>query len=64
MGKPDPPQADNERNSYTFERRVERKKADGMAVPNWIDPYKAGCLVLETKQGVNPRRDKILVRSA
>ncbi len=58
LGKPDPPYADNVLNSYTFERRVERKKPDGRTVPNWIDLYKSGCFVLETKQGVNPRRDK------
>jgi len=55
---PDPPVADNALNSYTFERRVERRKADGTTTPNWIDLYKAGHFVLETKQGVNPNRDK------
>ena len=58
LEKPDPPLADNERNSYTFERRVERKKPDGTIAPNWIDLYKSGHFVLETKQGVNPLRDK------
>lgn len=58
LEKPDPPLADNERNSYTFERRVERKKPDGSTAPNWIDLYKSGHFVLETKQGVNPHRDK------
>jgi hypothetical protein len=58
LEEPTPPLADNERNSYTFERRVERKKADGTTAPNWIDLYKSGHFVLETKQGVNPARDK------
>lgn len=58
LGKPDPPVADNERNACTFERRVERRKPDGTTAPNWIDLYKSGHFVLETKQGVNPRRDK------
>ena len=58
LAPPDPPEAANEQNTYTFERRVERKKADGSTVPNWIDLYKAGHFVLETKQGVNPLRDK------
>ena len=58
LGKPDAPVPENERNSYTFERRVERKKADGTTAPNWIDLYKSGHFVLETKQGVNARRDK------
>ncbi|MEP2775458.1 MAG: DNA methyltransferase [Luteolibacter sp.] len=58
LDKPTPPHADNERNSYTFERRVERKRPDGSTTANWIDLYKSGCFVLETKQGVNPQRDK------
>ena len=58
MDRPTPPLADNERNAYTFERRVERKKPDGTTAPNWIDLYKSGHFVLETKQGVNPSRDK------
>ncbi len=58
LDEPTPPLPDNERNSYTFERRVERKKADGTCAPNWIDLYKSGHFVLETKQGVNPARDK------
>ena len=58
LDEPTPPLADNERNAYTFERRVERKKPDGSTAPNWIDLYKSGHFVLETKQGVNPHRDK------
>lgn len=58
LDKPDPPVEDNALNAYTFERRVERKKPDGTTVPNWIDLYKAGHFVLETKQGVNRLRDK------
>lgn len=58
LDEPDPPRADNERNSYTFERRVERKKSDGTTAPNWIDLCKSRHFVMETKQGVNPNRDK------
>ena len=58
LEKPSPPVAENERNAYTFERRVDRKKPDGSSSPNWIDLYKSAHFVLETKQGVNPRRDK------
>lgn len=58
LEKPAPPVAENERNAYTFERRVDRKKPDGSSAPNWIDLYKSTHFVLETKQGVNPRRDK------
>lgn len=49
--------AENALNAYTFERRVDRRKPDGSSTPNWIDLYKRAHLVLETKQGVNPRRD-------
>ena len=58
FGKPAPPVSENELNSYTFERRVDRRKPDGASAPNWIDLYKSAHFVLETKQGVNRRRDK------
>ncbi len=58
LDKPDPPAPENELNTYTFERRVDRTKADGSTAPNWIDLYRGLHFVLETKQGVNPRRDK------
>lgn len=58
LEKPTPPVAENELNTYTFERRVDRVKPDGTSAPNWIDLYKSGHFVLETKQGVNRRRDK------
>jgi hypothetical protein len=58
LGKPDPPVADNALNAYTFERRVDRRKPDGTTTPNWIDLYKSGSFVMETKQGVNRLRDK------
>ncbi|MBN8458243.1 MAG: hypothetical protein J0M04_10440 [Verrucomicrobia bacterium] len=57
LEKPSPPVAENALNAYTFERRVDRRKPDGSSTPNWIDLYKRAHLVLETKQGVNPRRD-------
>lgn len=55
---PAPPAAENALNNYTFERRVDRRKTDGTSSPNWIDLYKSRHFVLESKQGVNPRRDK------
>ncbi len=47
LPRPDPPVANNELNTYTFERRVDRKKPDGTTAPNWIDLYKASHFVLE-----------------
>ncbi len=58
LEEPSPPVAENALNDYTFERRVDRRKTDGTSSPNWIDLYKSRHFVLESKQGVNPRRDK------
>lgn len=58
LDKPTPPTPENSLNAYTFERRVERRKPDGSSSPNWIDLYKSAHFVLESKQGVNARRDK------
>ncbi len=56
--KPPPPSADTALNDYAFERAIPRLKPDGSTTTNFLDLYKAGHFVLETKQGVNPRRDK------
>jgi hypothetical protein len=37
---------------------VDRRKTDGTSSPNWIDLYKSRHFFLESKQCVNPRRDK------
>ncbi|MEM1058157.1 MAG: DNA methyltransferase [Verrucomicrobiota bacterium] len=58
LPKPDPPREETALNEYVFERRVNRTKPDGSTVANFIDLYKKGHFVLETKQGVNPDRDK------
>ena len=58
LEKPAAPLPENALNDYTFERRVDRRKTDGTSSPNWIDLYKSRHFVLESKQGVNPRRDK------
>lgn len=58
LEKPAAPVPENELNGYTFERRVDRRKPDGSSTPNWIDLYKSGHFVFESKQGVNARRDK------
>ncbi|MEM9237784.1 MAG: type IIL restriction-modification enzyme MmeI [Verrucomicrobiota bacterium] len=58
LPRPDPPQPETEHNSFVFERAVTRTKPDGSQTTVFIDLYKAGYFVLETKQGVNPKRDK------
>ncbi|MCB1205191.1 MAG: class I SAM-dependent DNA methyltransferase, partial [Verrucomicrobiae bacterium] len=51
--RPDPASPDPEKNRYVFERAVTRKQPDGISTTGFIDLYKAGSFVLETKQGAN-----------
>jgi len=51
--RPDPTSPDPAKNRYVFERSVVRKNPDGTASNGFIDLYKAGHFVLETKQGAN-----------
>lgn len=55
---PDPPKATTAHNDYVFERALSRTKPDGSQTTVFLDLYKAGHFVLETKQGVNPERNK------
>jgi len=55
---PDAPQSETAQNDYVFERAIPRTKKDGAQTTVFLDLYKAGHFVLETKQGVNPARDK------
>ncbi len=48
---PEPAGPDNEKNLYSFERVVTHKAEDGTTATGFIDLYKAGCFLLETKQG-------------
>ena len=50
VDKPDPAAADNELNSYVFERRVDMPQPDGKVNRGFIDLYRRGCFVLEGKQ--------------
>ena len=54
MGVPHPSAAVNDpsADSYVFERKVQLAHAAGERV-GWIDLYKAGCFVLESKQGAH-----------
>ncbi|MGD9747195.1 MAG: class I SAM-dependent DNA methyltransferase [Verrucomicrobiales bacterium] len=51
--RPDPARPENAANAYVFERSVNRAKPDGTATTNYLDLYKSGCFVLETKQGAS-----------
>lgn len=55
---PQAPSDDTAQNSYVFERAIKRQKPDGSTTTNFLDLYKEGHFVLETKQGVNAKRDK------
>ncbi|MEI6715144.1 MAG: DNA methyltransferase [Verrucomicrobiota bacterium] len=55
---PDPAGPDTAQNRYTFERTVTHKESDGTTATGFIDLYKAGAFVLETKQGTFDRANK------
>ena len=50
--RPDPAQPDNSANAYVFDRSVPLHHGDGSTTTGFIDLYKRGCFVLESKQGV------------
>jgi hypothetical protein len=49
--RPEPARADDEQNSYVFERAVTFHNGDGSTSAGRIDLYRRGCFVLEAKQG-------------
>jgi hypothetical protein len=49
---PNPALDENQENSYVFEKAVKFHHGDGTESTGFIDLYKRGCFVLETKQGV------------
>lgn len=50
VSRPEPAAASHELNDYVFERRVERRLADGTVESGRIDLYKRGHFILEAKQ--------------
>lgn len=50
VSRPEPAEASHEFNDYVFERRVERRLADGTVEAGRIDLYKRGHFILEAKQ--------------
>ena len=51
--RPDPTVPEEAENRYAFERAVTRVHGDGKRTTNFLDLYKAGCFVLESKQGAD-----------
>ncbi len=50
--QPEPTQSDETQNRYVFEKAVEFNNGDGTTSSGRVDLYRAGCFVLESKQGV------------
>ena len=61
--RPEPTGPDDSENAYVFERAVRFDNGDGTHSTGWIDLYKRGSFVLETKQGVE-KQDQEQVLSA
>ncbi len=51
VDQPDPTQPDAASNRYVFEKAVEFNNGDGTISNGRIDLFRAGCFVLESKQG-------------
>ncbi len=52
--RPDPSKGEDLKDTYVFDKKVLQDDGLGHKTPNWIDLYKKGCFVCETKQGSNP----------
>ena len=50
LDRPDPASVDTEENAYVFERKVSFRHADGTTSNGYIDLYRRGAFVCETKQ--------------
>ena len=50
IGRPDPAGPDTKYNAYVFDRAVPLQRPDGTETTGFIDLYKRGSFVLETKQ--------------
>ncbi|MCX6875647.1 MAG: class I SAM-dependent DNA methyltransferase [Verrucomicrobia bacterium] len=53
LPRPDPTSPDNSHNAYVFERAITRRNPDGTTSTGFIDLYRRGSLMLESKQGTN-----------
>jgi len=56
--RPDPSGDDETKNRYVFDKCVAFKSADGSSTTGFIDLYRHGCFVCETKQGSTRKRDE------
>ena len=58
LPRPDPSQADEDVNTYVFEKAVAFHELDGSTTTKRIDLYRRNCFVLEAKQGSNPQPEQ------
>ena len=59
VARPDPSSEHNEANDYVIDRAFTRNDKDGKASTVYLDLYKRGHFVLETKQGSSGEGDKL-----
>src|SRR6516164_621573 len=57
LARPEPATGQPERDGYVFERPVHFHNPDGTTSPGFIDLYRQGCFVLETKQGCEAKQE-------
>ncbi|MBM4012911.1 MAG: class I SAM-dependent DNA methyltransferase [Planctomycetes bacterium] len=62
--RPDPSKADDAANTYVFDKVVKFAAADGAASNGFIDLYRRGAFVCETKQGVEKQKADALSLAA
>lgn len=58
VSRPDVTQADDNRNHYVFEKRVTFVEPGEPDKHGWVDLYKEGCFVLESKQGSEKKQPR------
>jgi hypothetical protein len=61
---PDPATGERESDGYVFERAVQFRNPDGSTSPGFIDLYRRGSFVLETKQGCEAKHNPTLLEQA
>ena len=61
---PDPTVPEDDDNAYVFDRSVNFINPEGPPTTKFIDLYKRGCFVLESKQGVEKKDDEELLSAA
>lgn len=61
---PEPATGEADRDQYVFEHAVQFRSADGSTSTGFIDLYRRGSFVLETKQGCEAKQEKSLLEQS